>query len=270
MDAFRERLDARYAALNSMVCVGLDPAAEQMPSCVNTRPRPLEYFIEGIIRETAPYALVYKPNLAFFEALGAEGREVLSRLRSMVPADIPVILDAKSSDIGNTASRYAQAFFEELQVDAVTLNPYMGRDAVVPFLEYKERHAFVLCMTSNPGAADFEFSLMEDGRPLYMKVADAIHAWNKEYGNCGAVIGATQGSRLLDVRSAMPEEYFLVPGIGAQGGDLEAVLQALMIPGKPLLINSSRGILYASGGEDFAMAAGEAASALAGAIRSAV
>ncbi|CAG0932254.1 uridine monophosphate synthetase [Thermoflexales bacterium] len=238
---FFERLEQRARKIDSVLCVGLDPRAQDAASARE------ECF--RLIDATAEFALAFKPNAAFFEAFGAEGLAALKAVIAHVPAGIPVILDAKRGDIAATAEAYARAAFDELGAQAITLNPYLGGEALQPFLTRSERGAFVLCKTSNPGADEFQclrVHLQEDASSasnvLYEMVAQHAQEWNVN-GNVGLVVGATDPQALARVRSAAPDLWFLVPGIGAQGGDLKASLEAgLRADGLGLLINVSRSI----------------------------
>lgn len=234
---FAARLAAAFAASGSAVCVGLDPRPERLRE-------PVLDACRRLIDATAPYAAAFKPNSAFFEALGLDGLRVLAEVIRHVPGDRLVLLDAKRGDIGATSEAYARAAFGVLDADAVTVSPYLGRDGVAPFLADPERGAFVLCHTSNPGAADFQHR-QADGRPLYLAVAEACAAWN-DAGNVGLVVGATYPGEMAAVRAAAPDLPFLVPGIGAQGGDLEGAVRAgLDARGGGLLVSSSREIAEA-------------------------
>ncbi|MBI4186476.1 MAG: orotidine-5'-phosphate decarboxylase [Chloroflexi bacterium] len=245
---------------DSLLCVGLDPDPELMPSGVS-----VFEFNRAIIEATADMVCAYKPNLAFYEALGAEGIDVLRRTIKHIPADIPVIGDAKRGDIGNTARAYARAMFTDFAFDATTVNPYLGFDSVEPFIQYRDKGVFVLCRTSNPGAADFQ-SLpcdTESGhRPLFEVVAMKASQWNA-HGNVGLVVGATYPEELRLLRQSHPDMPILIPGIGAQGGDLaSAVRYGVDTQGQKALISVSRQVLYASAGKDFAQAARQVASEL--------
>ncbi len=246
---FAERLRLAQASANSLVCVGLDPDPARMPADIISQPRAFFAFNQRIIDATSGIAAAYKPQIAFYSALGKESELVdsISYLRERAPAAL-VILDAKRSDIGNTAEAYAREAFDRYAADAVTVNPYMGEDSVAPFLVRPDRGAIILCRTSNPGARDFQ-DLSVDGKPLYVHVAErAVTHWNQR-SNIMLVVGATYPSEMAALRRAHPDVPFLVPGIGAQGGDLEATLAAgLDARGAGLLINSSRGIIYAGGG----------------------
>jgi uridine monophosphate synthetase len=234
---FFERLEQRARAVDSLLCVGLDPRATDAASAREECWR--------LIDATAEYALAFKPNAAFFEAFGAEGVAALKDVIAHVPAGIPVILDAKRGDIADTAEAYAHAAYDELGAQAMTLNPYLGGEALRPFLARSDRGAFVLCKTSNPGADEFQ-ALPVDGRLLYETVAQHAQQWNMN-GNVGLVVGATDPQALARVRSAAPDLWFLVPGVGAQGGDLRLALEAGLRPdGLGLIINVSRQIAKAS------------------------
>jgi len=249
----------------SLLCVGLDTDIRRIPTHLSGAESPALEFNRSIIDATKDLVCAYKPNFAFYEAMGGAGWEVLKGTIDYVPEDIPVILDVKRGDIGNTARSYAASAFERLGADAVTLNPYMGFDSIEPFLEYSDRCSFILCLTSNPGSADFQ-KLVFDGKPLYIHVAEAVVRWSK-HGQCGLVVGATHPDELRRVREIAPELPILIPGVGAQGGDLErTVVFGTDRRGELAIINSSRGIIYASQREDFAEAARKAAAELRDAI----
>jgi orotidine-5'-phosphate decarboxylase len=251
---FCERLDEARIATDSLVCVGLDPDFDKLPADLRDDPQPLFAFNRRIVDATRESAAAYKPQIAFYSALGRESELVASidYIRARAPAAL-VILDAKRNDIGNTAVAYAREAFERYGADAVTVNPYMGEDSVLPFLARPDRGAILLCRTSNPGARDFQ-DLLVDGEPLYKRVAERAAArWN-EHRNLMLVVGATYPEEMAELRRAHPALWFLVPGIGAQGGDLDSTLAAgLNSAGTGLLINSSRGIIYAGGGESGAI-----------------
>jgi orotidine-5'-phosphate decarboxylase len=258
---FAERLARAQQTSGSLVCVGLDPDPAKLPKDLRgpQEPRdardlfagaePLYAFNRRIVDATADIAAAYKPQIAFYSALGAEDQLAASirYIRERAPAAL-VILDAKRNDIGNTAEAYAREAFDRYDADAVTVNPYMGEDSVLPFLARPDRGAILLCRTSNPGARDFQ-DLLVDGLPLYRRVAERAAArWNA-HGNLMLVVGATFPREMADLRTAHPGLSFLVPGIGSQGGDLDATLSAgLDARGAGLLISSSRGIIYAGGG----------------------
>ena len=258
---FCQKLSAAAAANDSLLCIGLDPDIDKLPAAVRSDHDPVLKFTSEIIEATADLACAYKPNFAFFGALGEGGWRTLESTLERIPSHIPVILDAKVGDIGNTAQQYARMFFERLGADALTVNPYMGHDAVEPFLAYGDRGVFLLCLTSNPGSADFQTLEVSDGQ-LYQSVARQAVAWNSA-GNCGLVVGATRAETLIEVRRLAPDLPLLVPGVGTQGGDLEAVVtNGQDSSGGGLVINASRSVLYASSGVDFAAAARSAAQAM--------
>jgi orotidine-5'-phosphate decarboxylase len=240
-----------------------------VPARVRQRPDWIAHFNAGIVEATADLVCCYKPNLGFYEALGTEGWEGLRQTLAILPVEVPVLLDAKRGDIGSTAQAYARALFEDLGADAATVNPYMGFDAVEPFLAYHDRGVFILCKTSNPGAADFQDVVCAiDGRtgPLFEHVARAAVRWNR-HGNVGLVVGATQPGAFRAVRAVAPTLPLLVPGVGAQGGDLAmAVGEGVDAHGAALLVASSRAIVYASADDDWQAAARAATLALRKAI----
>jgi orotidine-5'-phosphate decarboxylase len=260
---FAERLARAQHISGSLVCVGLDPDPAKLPKDLpDARPPaelPLLAFNRRIVDATADIAAAYKPQIAFYSALGAEDqlRESIRHIRERAPHAL-VILDAKRNDIGNTAEAYAREAFDRYDADAVTVSPYMGEDSVRPFLARADRGAILLCRTSNPGAKDFQ-DLVVDGLPLYRRVAErAAGHWN-ELRNLMLVVGATYPREMAELRQAHPDVPFLVPGIGAQGGDLDATLAAgLDARGAGLLINSSRNIIYAGGGSADAIRAAAA------------
>ena len=257
---FFERLERRARAVDSLLCVGLDPHAADVRAAFGDASAPsLVAYCRRIIDATAPVAAAYKPNAAFFEAAGPEGAQALHAVIAAVPDDIPVILDAKRGDIASTARAYADAAFDGMGADALTVNPYLGRDAVTPFLERADRGVFLLCRTSNPGSADFQALRVEGRGPLYEEVARRSVEWN-ENGNLGLVVGATQPASLARIRALAPDTWILLPGVGAQGGDLRAALAAgLRADGWGLLVNASRGIARA---EDPGRAARELCEAI--------
>ena len=259
---FFEKLKAAGRRRQSLLCVGLDTDPDRIPPSLKGD---VLAFNQAIIEATSDLVCAYKPNIAFYEAMGARGWRNLRDTIRAVPKDVPVILDAKRGDIGNTARMYAKAFFEELGVDAVTVNAYMGFDAVEPFLAYEGRCAFILCLTSNPVSADFQ-RLRCVGKPLYRWMAEKAVAWS-EQGACGLVVGATHPEELREIRETAPKLPFLIPGLGAQGGDVAATVRCgTDANGEGAILNSSRGILYASSGADFAEAARTAAESLREAI----
>ncbi len=240
----------------SLLCVGLDVDSSRIPSFLfDTESDPLHIFLQKIIDATKNNVCAYKLNLAFYEALGVSGFDLLQKTISSIPSDIVVILDGKRNDIGNTAQKYAQALYETFHADAVTINPYLGSDSVHPFLTYEDKYSFILCRTSNPSAADFQ-DLISDTTPLYQHVATKIKEWNAT-GNCGAVVGATYPKELKTIRSIVGDDcVLLIPGVGAQGGSVEkAVVYGTNRNGEHAIITSSRGIIYASSDETFAQKA---------------
>ncbi|NOZ26802.1 MAG: orotidine-5'-phosphate decarboxylase [Chloroflexi bacterium] len=235
----------------SLLCVGLDPNPAYLPSRFRDAVDPILAWNWEIISVTADIACCYKPNIAFYEALD-DGMETLRKTLAAIPEEVPVLLDAKRGDIGSTAEAYARAAFERLGVDAITVNPYLGEDGVRPFSRYADRGVFVLCHTSNPGAADLQ-TLPVDGRPLYLHVAERAPHWT-DHDNIGLVVGATYPQALAAVRAVAPETWLLVPGVGAQGGDLEAALRAALRPdGLGVIINVSRGIARADNPREAAL-----------------
>ncbi|MCO5119930.1 MAG: orotidine-5'-phosphate decarboxylase [Burkholderiaceae bacterium] len=268
---FTSKMRAIWSRTDSMLCVGLDPAPAKFPAALADGPDRIARFCIAIADATAPYACAFKPQIAYFAAERAEDQleAVCAHIRRAHP-DIPVILDAKRGDIGATAEQYAREAFERYGADAVTVNPYMGHDSIEPWLERADKGVFLLCRTSNPGGDDLQSLALADGSRLYERVAElAAGRWNRN-GQLGLVVGATYPAELARVRELAPALPLLVPGIGAQGGDVEASVAAgRCADGYGMLINSSRAILYAGAGEDFAAAAGEAARLTRDAIRQA-
>ncbi len=261
---FIEKLHQRWHDANTLLCVGLDPDPAKFPAHLVNDPDRLFRFCREIADATAEFACAFKPQIAYFSA-HAGGEDALTRLIAHIHAahpEVPVILDAKRGDIGSTAAQYAAEAFDRYGADAVTLNPYMGHDSAAPFLARADRGCIFLCHTSNPGAQDFQ-ELMVEGVPFYQRVAATIAgAWN-ENGNCALVVGATFPEELREIRGIVGDMPLLVPGVGAQGGDAAAVVKyGRSSNGTGLVINSSRGILYASRGSDFAEAAATAARSL--------
>ncbi len=257
---FIARLEQAQTVNDSLLCVGLDPVMERLPALCRREKMPFLAFNRALIEATADLVCAYKPQFAHYAALGAEAEleATIAYIRQHYPA-IPVILDAKRGDIGSTAEKYAEEAFSRYQADAVTVNPYLGGDSLEPFLGYRDRGVVVLCRTSNPGSGDLQGLVVGDD-PLYLHVARlAAEKWNGN-GNLLLVVGATWPEELARVRETVGEIPLLVPGIGAQGGSVKAVLDAgLDRRGKGLVINSSRGIIYAGSGDDFAAAARRAA-----------
>ena len=245
-----------------MLCVGLDTDTSRMPSFFLDFEYPVFEFNKRIIDATKDLAVAYKPNIAFYESLGAKGWQQLKDTIDYIPEDIFTIADAKRGDIGNTSKMYAKTFFEHMNFDAVTVAPYMGRDSVTPFLEFSEKWVILLALTSNVGSRDFQFFTDDHGRPLYKEVIEKSAQWASPE-QMMYVVGATQAEGLKRVRDIASESFFLVPGVGAQGGNAGEVIKAAAIEGDGgLLINSSRGILYASSENDFEVRATEKAKQL--------
>lgn len=257
---FIDKLASRWRAADSLLCVGLDPDPSRFPAHLRERDDAIFAFCAAIADATAPYACAFKPQIAYFASARAEDQleSLIAHLRRRHP-DIPVVLDAKRGDIGATAEHYAREAFERFGADAVTLSPFMGHDSIAPFAAYANRGLFVLCRTSNPGGDDLQM-LHVGGERLYERVARlAAQQWNRS-GQLGLVVGATYPAELARVRALAGTLPILVPGIGAQGGDVQAsVIAGQTADGTGLLINSSRAILYAGNGEDFAQAAAAAA-----------
>jgi len=260
---FKEKLSKIVKKNNSLLCIGLDIDKEKIPPHLfKISKNPYLEFNKSIIKETYNLVCAYKLNMAFYEVFGKIGFEILEKTISLIPNDIILILDGKRNDIGNTARMYAKSLFEGLNADAVTVNPYLGKDSIKPFLEYKDKCSFILCKTSNPSAVDFQ-NLIVSNTPLYEMVARKIQEWN-DFSNCGAVVGATYPEELKKIREILGEEIpILIPGIGAQGGDVEKTVKyGTNKEGEMSIINSSRAIIYASKDESFAEKAKTQAKAL--------
>ena len=239
----------------SYLCIGLDTDPEKIPQHLRTADDPVFEFNKQIIDSTHEYCVAYKPNIAFYEALGPKGWESLEKTLDYIPKHIFTIPDAKRGDIGNTATLYAKTFFEYLDFDALTVAPYMGEDSVKPFLQYQNKWVILLAHTSNAGSGDFQtIESKVTGRKLYEEVIIKARQWGTP-DQMMFVVGATQAEKIGSIRKLAPDNFFLVPGIGAQGGDLEAVSREAMNRQCGLLVNSSRAVIYASGGRDFAHAA---------------
>ena len=249
--SFNERVNWLISKKASFLCVGLDPDMDKIPSYLKYEKNPIDLFIREIVEATKDSVVAYKANLAFYECEGQNGLEALQNLSSIIPKDVILILDGKRGDIDNTAKKYAKAYFETLGADAVTLHPYMGHDSLQPFFTDPGKGSFVLALTSNRGASDFQ-RLQIGTEPLHQYVAKKIREWNKNK-NCGLVVGATDIEELKILRRVIPDMPFLVPGIGAQGGNLKEVLEfGRDKDGLGVLINVGRDILYQSSGKDFA------------------
>jgi len=249
----------------SFLCVGLDSDIEKIPAVLHKEKDPVFCFNKEIIDATNEYTVAYKPNIAFYESRGADGwtslKNTVDYIKSQYP-DIFLIADAKRGDIGNTSRMYAKAFFEHLDFDAITVTPYMGEDSVSPFLEYPDKWVILLALTSNRGANDFQFSVdREDQTRLFEKVLQISSGWGTE-NNMMYVVGATKAEMLRDIRKIIPDHFLLVPGIGAQGGSLEDVADYGINNKCGLIVNSSRGIIFADSSDKFAQIAGEKAKAI--------
>ncbi|RPG67795.1 MAG: orotidine-5'-phosphate decarboxylase [Flavobacteriaceae bacterium TMED42] len=247
-------------AKKSFLCVGLDVDRDRIPESLNNEPDAIFAFCKRIIEATTPYCVAYKPNIAFFEAYGLEGWKSLEKVMDFLNQQYPevfTIADAKRADIGNTSKRYAKAYFEQFEFDSVTIAPYMGKDSVEPFLEYEGKHAILLALTSNEGASDFQF-LNTEGKPLFEQVIEKSRNWQNA-DQLMYVVGATKAQALQKIRTLIPDSFLLIPGVGAQGGSLEEVAINGLNQQCGLLVNSSRGIIYASSGNDFDQVAGQVA-----------
>jgi orotidine-5'-phosphate decarboxylase len=265
--SFNYRVNKLIQQKNSLVCVGLDLDKTKFPEFIRKSKNPLFEFNKQIIDATIDSVVAYKLNSAFYEVYGIEGWEAMHRTVEYIPEDIVAVADAKRGDIGNTSKLYARAFFDVLGFDAITINPYMGSDLVMPFLAEPEKGVFVLCLTSNEGAKDFQY-IKSNKSCLYREIAQKVNSWNVN-NNCGLVVGATKPSELKDLRTLAPELPLLIPGLGAQGGDVvSSVLNGTDGAGNMALFNSSRGIIYQSSGPDFAKAAARAAKDLCEKINS--
>ena len=250
----RSELIHQIFAKQSFLCVGLDPVMEKIPAHLLEFEDPIFEFNKRIIDATSEYAVAYKPNTAFYEALGVNGWKSLEKTINYIPKDCFIIADAKRGDIGKTSTAYAKTFFETLPCDAVTVAPYMGKDSVQPFLKFDGKWAIVLGLTSNEGANDFQYYANKEEQPLYAKVISTVMEWGTSE-NLMFVVGATRTEQLADIRRIAPEHFLLVPGVGAQGGSLEDVFNAGSNSDCGLLVNASRSIIYAGSGTDFEVAA---------------
>ena len=260
----RQELLQQIKQKRSFLCVGLDTDPKKMPQCVLDLYDPVFEFNKAIIDATAPYCVAYKPNLAFYEAYGLKGMESFVKTIDYLKEHHPhhlIIADAKRGDIGNTSQMYARTFFSEYDIDALTVAPYMGEDSVTPFLQYERKWVVLLALTSNKGSLDFQLFEDKDGQRLFEKVLTKSQEWGNE-DNMMYVVGATQGRMFEDIRRLAPNHFLLVPGVGAQGGSLEEVCRYGMNGDCGLLVNSSRGIIYASSDDHFAEVAGNKAREL--------
>lgn len=255
-----QELPALIRQKKSYLCVGLDPDINKLPQGFEKNPKGVLEFCKAIIEATEPYAIAYKPNAAFFEALGPQGFEIAHQVMELIPDSCFKIWDAKRGDIGNTSAAYAKSAYQFLKADCITVAPYMGADSIQPFLQEGKSIA-LLGLTSNPGAQDFELLKLENGRFLFEEVMLKTAQWASEE-QLMFVVGATQSGQIQSIRNLIPNHFLLVPGIGAQGGDLKSTLLAGRNNKEGLLINASRSILYASSGPDFAQAAATEAKKL--------
>ena len=260
----RQELVNQIKTKRSFLCVGLDTDLKKVPQHILNEEDPIFAFNKAIIDATADYCVAYKPNLAFYEAFGVKGLVSFEKTIKYLKENYPqhfIVADAKRGDIGNTSAMYARTFFEEYDVDSLTVAPYMGEDSVTPFLGYKDKWVIVLALTSNKGSHDFQLTEDNNGERLFEKVLRTSQQWGDK-NNMMYVVGATQGRMFEDIRKLVPEHFLLVPGVGAQGGSLEEVCKYGMNADCGLLVNSSRGIIYASNDTDFAAVAGEKAKEL--------
>ena len=260
----RKQLIEQIFTKKTFLCVGLDTDTKKIPAHLLDKEDPIFEFNKAIIEATAPYCVAYKPNLAFYEAFGIKGMMAFEKTIQYLNTHYPdhfIIADAKRGDIGNTSAMYARTFFAEYNIDALTVAPYMGEDSVTPFLTYKDKWVILLALTSNKGSHDFQLTEDKDGERLFEKVLRKSQEWGNT-DNMMYVVGATQGEMFKDIRKVAPNHFLLVPGVGAQGGSLQEVCKYGMTKDCGLLVNSSRGIIYASNGEDFAEAAAQKAKAL--------
>jgi orotidine-5'-phosphate decarboxylase len=261
----RHQLVSLIREKKSFLCVGLDPDLEKIPTHLLQTEDPIFEFNKAIIDATRDYCVAYKPNIAFYECLGQSGWESLEKTVKYIGEEHFTIADAKRGDIGNTSERYAKTFFETYSFDSITVAPYMGSDSVTPFFRYKEKWVILLGLTSNEGALDFQTKSFSSGEMLFESVLKTAQTWGDE-NNLMFVVGATKADYLKRVREIAPNSFLLVPGVGAQGGSLEEVAKLGMNEEVGLLVNSSRGILYASNGEDFAEAAAKEAEKISKAM----
>ena len=253
----KQQLFENIKRKQSFLCVGLDTDIKKIPEHLLKEEDPVFAFNKAIIDATAPYCIAYKPNLAFYESMGVKGWIAFEKTVEYIKKNYPdqfIIADAKRGDIGNTSAMYARTFFEELDIDAVTVAPYMGEDSVTPFLTYEKKWVILLALTSNKGSHDFQLTEDKEGERLFEKVLRKSQEWANDQ-NMMYVVGATQGKMFEDIRKIVPNHFLLVPGIGAQGGSLEEVCRYGMTPECGLIVNSSRAIIYADKSEAFAQAA---------------
>ncbi len=247
MSSARNKTNSRIESLRSMLCVGLDSDPSKIPDLFRLTEHPVLEFNRAVIRATTDHAAAFKVNTAFYESRGIAGMRDLEATLEALPPECLSIADAKRADIGNTSRQYAKAFFEAWPFDAITVAPYMGFDSLEPFFEFDDKLVFVLCLTSNPGSRDFEEQLMHDGRPLYRAVLDRVRSWQRN-GNAGIVVGATKPGLLQELREDAPDLFFLIPGVGAQGGSMqEAVGQGADPCRRSAVVNVSRSLIFPKG-----------------------
>jgi orotidine-5'-phosphate decarboxylase len=257
----QEQLFKEIISKRSYLCIGLDTDIKKIPSHLLKEKDPIFEFNKQIIDATHKHAVAYKPNIAFYESLGSKGWESLEKTLDYIPASIFTIADAKRGDIGNTSGLYARAFFEAMNFDSITVAPYMGEDSVKPFMEFKDKIVILLALTSNTGSKDFQMLSLKDGEELFEKVIKISQGWG-DVSRMMYVVGATQAKMFERIRQLAPDNFLLVPGVGAQGGDLKEVSKYGMNKKCGLLVNSSRGIIYASDGKNFAGDAAKEAKVL--------
>lgn len=257
----KAELVAQIKRKQSFLCVGLDADPNKIPKSLLVHDDPILEFNKQVIDATKDYCVAYKPNTAFYESMGSKGWDILEETIKYIPHDIFTIADAKRGDIGNTSDMYAKAFFDQCDFDAITASPYMGSDSITPYLKYADKWVISLALTSNKGAMDFQTKAMADGKMLFEEVLTCSKDWGDE-NQLMYVVGATRGDLFKKVRAIVPNSFLLVPGVGAQGGSLQDVVNYGMNDEVGLLVNSSRGIIYASNEDDFAQKAGEAARKL--------
>lgn len=255
----RSQIFDKIKSKESFLCVGLDPDMDKIPPHLLDYEDPVFEFNKAIIDATHPYVIAYKPNVAFYECLGSGGWETLRKTVNYIPEGIFKIADAKRGDIGNTSKKYADAFFRQMDFDAITVSPYMGEDSVTPFMEDPLKWVIILAATSNSGSFDFQDIMMEDGsEKLYERVIRKSSRWGSEH-NMMYVVGATRVESLIKVRTLVPDHFLLIPGVGTQGGSLEQVIRYGMTKSCGLIVNASRSIIYADNGKDFAQKSADAA-----------
>ncbi len=252
----KQQLIEQIKKQKSFLCIGLDPDIEKIPSHILDEPDPIFEFNAAIIDATHEYCIAYKPNFAFYEVYGTQGIQSLEKTIRYIKINYPdkfIIADAKRGDIGNTSERYAKAIFENLQCDAITLSPYMGKDSLLPFLKYPNKWTIVLGITSNEGSKDFQMMLCNNQKPLYLNIIEKVKEWGNE-DNLMFVIGATHSKEILqELRKIIPNYFILIPGIGAQGGTLKTITNELMTDEIEIIVNISRDIIYAGNDEKFAL-----------------